>query len=311
MPLAFWKSSAIKKQWVSIGWTAQFIAIAQIERMITGKPKVHYCHFFERGDDDTNSLQRLREQFHLRKMQINHLIDPNVYQFLQIEMPDVAEDELKAALRWRLKDMLDYSPQDATLDAFEIPKESGSSREKTAYVAVSPNTVINPIIKKYEAAHLSLQAIDIPELAQKNIADLIASNQRGVALLAFHSFGGLLTISHQGHLLLARRIDFEPPAATTDEAQNPAYEKLTLELQRTLDHCDRQFRTMAPVKIVIALGAMPSSLLTYLEKHFDLPVEPLDLHRILDLASVVDLSDPRRHASALLMLGAALRLQND
>ena len=43
------------------------------------------------------------------------------YQIVQVEAPDVLQSEMRAAIRWRLRDVINFSVDEATVDVFEIP----------------------------------------------------------------------------------------------------------------------------------------------------------------------------------------------
>ena len=48
-------------------------------------------------------------------------LDHGDYVIHQLDRPEVPAEELRQALRWRLKDLIDYSPADAVIDVFEAP----------------------------------------------------------------------------------------------------------------------------------------------------------------------------------------------
>jgi MSHA biogenesis protein MshI len=90
------------------------------------------------------------------------------------------------------------------------------------------------------------------------------------------------------------------------ERLQQVHDRITLELQRSLDHFERQFHFVAVAKLV--LGPVgEGKLLDYLVSNLYLPVEQLDLAQVLDLSEVEHLRDPGAQNSFLMTLGAALR----
>jgi MSHA biogenesis protein MshI len=226
---------------------------------------------------------------------------------LLVEAPNVPALELKTAVRWRIKDLLDYHVQDATIDVLDIPMDPGAgSRAHSMYAIAARNDVIQACIERYNSAHIPLSVIDIAETAQRNIAALVEPPDRGVALLYVDRTQSLLTVTYRAELYLARRIDLGLDQLDADSEENR--NRLLLELQRSLDHLDRQFPFAAPAKVVLGPTPSETGLLEHLAANLDLPVEELRIAEILHLepGAVLD----RGMAWRLFhVLGAALRFE--
>jgi len=68
--------------------------------------------------------------------------NPASYQLLPIEAPDVDAAELKAAVRWRIKEFIDFHIDDAAIDVFEMPSQGPRARARTMYVGAARNPLI-------------------------------------------------------------------------------------------------------------------------------------------------------------------------
>jgi len=160
----------------------------------------------------------------------------------------------------------------------------------------------------FDEANLPLSIIDIPEMAQRNIAALLEPEGRGLALLSFDAEGGLLTISFSGELYLARRIDVSSSqlAQADADARSALFDRITLELQRSLDHFDRQYHFITVSRLVLA-PMEESGLQEYLSTNLYIPVENLNLEAVLDLSKYPELKSPAAQQRYFLTLGAALR----
>jgi MSHA biogenesis protein MshI len=127
-------------------------------------------------------------------------------------------------------------------------------------------------------------------------------------MLSFGEDGGLLTVSWRGELYLSRRIDVTLAQLldADHERKHQSFDKITLELQRSLDHFERQFSFISVARLVLAPTAA-DGLETYLASNLYTRVETLDLGSIFDLARIPDLADPARQQRFFVPLGAALR----
>ncbi|MEG1055575.1 MAG: agglutinin biogenesis protein MshI, partial [Janthinobacterium sp.] len=109
-------------------------------------------------------------------------------------------------------------------------------------------------------------------------------------------------------LYLARRIDVTVTqlADASDTQRQQCYDKITLELQRSFDHFDRQFHFITIARLVLAPTGS-DGLHGYLADNLYMPVEALDLATLFDFSKVPDLSAAAGQARFFLALGAALR----
>jgi MSHA biogenesis protein MshI len=145
-------------------------------------------------------------------------------------------------------------------------------------------------------------------MAQRNIAALYEHDGRALALLAFDESGGLLTFTSEGELFLARRIEISVgQLQDANETLRQQYlDRLSLELQRSIDHFDRQFNHL-PVRRLLVSVPENVGLLEKLGSSLDLPVERLELSEVMDISEVPALSGNEAQVYALHALGAALR----
>jgi MSHA biogenesis protein MshI len=127
-------------------------------------------------------------------------------------------------------------------------------------------------------------------------------------MLSFDADGGLLTITFKGELYLSRRIDvtLEQLLERDSDRQHACFDKITLELQRSLDHFDRQFHYVNVLKLMLApTGA--EGLHEYLAANLYMPVEAMTLDDVFDISKTPELQDVTQQQRFFLTLGAALR----
>jgi MSHA biogenesis protein MshI len=227
-----------------------------------------------------------------------------------VDAPNVPREELKAAIRWRIKDLLDYHIDDATMDVLDIPVDAdAAAKSHYMYAVAAKSEIVQAQVTRFQRAKIALTVIDIPETAQRNIAELYETADRGIGMLSFDRAGGLFTLSFEGELYLARRLDLSwSQLAGAQESQRQAYfERIGVELQRALDHFERQYQNITLSELV--LGPMPEDigLLAFLSSQLYLPLRQIDLADALQF--VGDDMGVDAQWQLLRVLGAALRVE--
>lgn len=306
--MRFFRKAKITDGWLTLAFHADGVSAAFVRRQSTGMPSVVYCAWFP-GQFNAEGLEKIGKDLRAGSRQCSALLGGREYQLMSVEAPNVPPDELRTAIRWRLKDMLDFHVDDATIDVLDVPVEpNAASRTHNMFAVAARNSVVRERMALFGDAKLDVTVIDIPEMAQRNIAALAEQEGRGLAMLSFSDEGGLLTVSYRGELYLSRRIDI-PVAALSEpdlDRRTATFDKITLELQRSLDHFDRQYHYINVPKLLLAPFAA-DGLGNYLGSHLYLPVEPLDLASVIDLGAAPELADPAMQQRFFLTIGGALR----
>jgi MSHA biogenesis protein MshI len=261
---------------------------------------------------EPKSLERVAREFGAKRFQCTTLLRPDQYQILLVEAPAVKPDELKSAVRWRIKDMLDYHVDDATIDVLDVPLPPGlPQRAHYMYTVAARNDVIRSTIDRFAAGAMPLQVIDIPDTAQRNIAARLEADGKAVALLTFDTHGGLITVNFGGELYLSRRLDVTATqlAEAQGEARERHLERTLLETQRSLDHCERTYPFFTLGKVVIGPVPAGCGLREHLAANLNVPVEALDLRQLVNLPAAAADWTPEQQAKWLKLIGAGLRVE--
>jgi MSHA biogenesis protein MshI len=298
--------------WMAISLQAEGACVAHVERSSQGKYSVEMAGFFSgRLDDDGEALGKIAKDLHADRYRWTNVLSPGEYQLLSVEAPNVPPDELKTAIRWRLKDMLDFHIEDATVDVIDVPADKKApGRARAMYAVAAHNRLIEKRQSLFDTARMTVRVIDIPEMAQRNVSNLIEADGRGVAMLSFQGGSGLLTMTWSGDLYLSRRIDVSlEQLQDLDVAQREsAYERVTQEVLRSLDHFDRQYHFVTLGKFVLApLGELVSGLEAHLAANLYLPVETLRLEQVADISKVPELKSAQGQHRYFMAVAAAMR----
>lgn len=297
--------------WFAVGLGEHGIYLAKI-KFAGAMPCVVRCEYHETGTVSAAALEKLRRESDIGNHDVSTVLAPGEYQMLLVEAPNVPIDEMKTAVRWKIKDGLNYHIDDATVDMVRIPASKyGSGRPQSLYAIAAANGIVQERIRLFEEAKLGLDVIDIPEMAQRNIAALFERDDRALVLLAFDEYGGLMTFTAGGELYLSRRIEISVGQLldANENLRQQYRDRVETELQRSLDYFDRQYNQLS-VDMVLVCVPDNTGLVEFLAAELDVKVQKLDLSQVMDISAVPALTDSEFVAHTLPTLGAALRQES-
>ncbi len=228
------------------------------------------------------------------------------YQMLQIAPPEVPDSELRDAVRWQIRDLIDFPLEEAVVDVFQVPRDTRREGARTAYVVVARQNLLRQKVALLKDTKLKLQAIDIPELVLRNMGNLLPGADRGVALLYFGLDSGQIIICRDGKLCLARSINIGAEALRFDAPYwQDMVDSVALEVQRSFDFFESNFSQPSIGSLTLApLGFDSAELMVNIGKALGIAVKPLELAELLDCQVL-----PDRPEQSLLAIGAALRME--
>lgn len=297
---------------LSTGWAAlvrqgERLDLVRIHLADGQRPLVQALESFAIEGSEAESLRRLGAMRNLKRTRCVTLLDEGQYSLAQMEAPAGPLEERAEALRWRLKDMVEFAVDDAAVAVIDIPGDGG--RQPGVYAIAAPAQAVGERMTMFREARLALEAIDIPELALRNIAALFEEENRGQALVSLTTHGCLLVITFRGELVLARHIDItaQTLARADDDRRLQLIERMALELQRTLDNFDRQYGYVSISRLLLASEHDVEATVAALAQNLYLPIQSMDLATVMDFPDLPDLQVRERQAQVLPALGAALR----
>jgi MSHA biogenesis protein MshI len=282
------------------------VASATMSAMVGTRPVLQMLESYERGSDDFEALKRLSKQHNLGRSSVITLLPAMQYQVVSVEAPNVPKAEIKEAVRWQIKDLIDYPVEQATIDVMEVPT-AASGRPATLLAVAAKNEVVERLMRSFNSSGAGLEVIDIYEMAQRNIAALCEEKDRGLAMLSFDNAGGYLTFTYQAELYLSRHIDISSHQLLDAGRQTQLFERIGLELQRSTDGFERQFSHIPLTKLVLAPSPFAELLRGFLADYLTMPVSVLDLAQVMDIAAIPSLNAVDRQGQCFATIGAALR----
>lgn len=305
-PVPKFAKSRIEPGWLSVVMRGDRVDLIHVCREPGRQPRVLLANSVQAATSPEASLSALRKSMRLDRYRCTALLQHGSYQFIQTDAVSGAPDEAREVARWKLKDQVEFPVDAAAIDLLPIPSDG---RAPQVFAALSPESTIAPLVQAFQAAKVPLAAIDVPEMSQRNLAALFEEDGRGLATLIFDDDEGLLTFTQNGELLVVRHVEI--PArqliAADPERRDMLFERIALDVQRSLDNFDRVYSAVPLAKILVAPIPGVDGFLAYLSANLTLPVVPLDVSGVLDLAAVPELLDPTRQFQCLRAIGAALR----
>lgn len=298
---------------VGIYLAADGFAVAEIDASDALLPTLKSVQYVAASDpiERSKQLESYIKQHSLKKRPCSVVLDAAYYNLIQMAAPPVEDDELKDALRWSLKDFVDYPVDQAVIDVFRVPVQK--NKEAKVFVVASLREDIQQVVEFIRKSGLKLVSIDIEELSLGNIIRRIPGHEKGIALLDFEQHHASINLYHDSALYLSRRIDtgiermeeLQSIGKELMEIEEQVYDPIILDLQRSLDFYESEF-AKPPISHLIVSPKHPvlQSFFDYAESHSGLRVEFIHLPQLFPDSMHLD---DEAHSNCLLAIAAASR----
>ncbi|HEV2271927.1 MAG TPA: hypothetical protein VGR92_20935 [Steroidobacteraceae bacterium] len=283
-------------------------ALAIVRSTKSTRPLLRHCAVHPsleiRAEHVLAPLAHNRELSHAA---VSAVLSTDAYQLVQVEAPEVQPEELRGAVRWKLKDIINFPPSEAIVDVFDIPEQARYVESRMIYAVAARTEAVRRIVSLVKPRVRGFDCVDIPEMCLRNVAALLPQDEQGVALIALSDTFAQLTLTCRGVLYLARRIDLGRRAvgSPSESAAEVDVPSLALELQRSLDYYESHFDRPAITEVVIVSGDDRAQRL--LGDLGTATGHSVTLLEVPDLFDIADGIEPDTRWPGLLALGAALR----
>ena len=291
------------------------LAVASVGQMGAANPRLLRCDYVMYSGDghEVDLMKKHVKALRIAGVPCTTTMNLGEYSILSVDAPDVPAAELRAAVRWQIKDLIDFHVDDAVLDVFDAPASGADKRRHNLYVVVSRMNTVKQHIHVLQEAELNLTTIDIPELVIRNLCALCPEDKSGIVFIYLSRNKGVLTVTKDSTLYLARSLEFGYEVLSQSALQsetessefNAEFDRVVLEVQRSLDYYDRYFSQPAVAKILLAptVQSIPG-ITEYLYRHTGIDASIFDVNDIIEAPEAIDRP---RQASCLLAIGAAMR----
>lgn len=266
------------------------------------------------------------------------LLDTTDYQVLKVDTPQVPPEELKAAARWQIKDLVDADLAELTLDVMHVGGDRPQAHRQL-FVVAARNAAIQGLAAGCKGIHDEIGIVDIWETSLRNLlahqarADGLAT--RACAAVLIDERQGLLVIGAGEELYYTRRIEADAGllARARGEAPAPGIVELPLgfeyqpggafdtpasqesplvvELQRSIDVWERSWPDLPLARLYVATAAHGEELAALIQRELGQRTVALNPFTGFAAERPAPEGDPALATAACLpLLGAALRTEN-
>jgi len=193
------------------------------------------------------------------------------YQLLQIDKPNVPDEDMHSALVWTIKELISNDTEYAH-DYAQQPIQVGG-QDKLSVVAI-PKKDIQQISSTIYAAGLKLRAIGIEELSSALLSPMV--DEAVLTLVQEHTEEIVLNIVRNRQLYFSRRIKgFENLGGFSEqELEMGIVDNLCVQIQRSMDFFESQLRQPPVRKILTKLDTpLQKQLVQQIQEAMDISVE--------------------------------------
>jgi len=325
-----------------VSWADHSLAYVRATLHQDGLYEVHQLGVEHQGKDSAEDFARRLQGLGLKGLDARVMLRPEQYQLLQIDAPMVAPEEMRAAARWKIREMVDMPVDDITLDVMRVGDERGRVNGQLFVVAAS-NAVLREALRLGQTLRWNVDVLDIQETAQRNLQTALARRdgrleRADAALVVVNERLALLTISANEELFYTRRIDlgagfmaarwgshtasvegaehdpfasvpeYVPGYATASaQAGDDLTQRLVLELQRSHDEWDHTWTNLPLEGLRVRAGVRSAEMANWLSHELNMSVSVLDVDSMFPGFSGASAQD---QTLCWPLLGALLRTEN-
>ncbi|HEY1128721.1 MAG TPA: hypothetical protein VGF12_04895 [Roseateles sp.] len=266
------------------------------------------------------------------------LLDPADYQILKVDTPNVPQEELKAAARWQIKEMVDVDVAELTLDVMHVGGDVERAHRQL-FVVAARNGAIKALTDGTAGLTDEVRVVDIWETALRNLlahqarADGLAA--RACAAVLIDAGHCLLVVCAGDELFYTRRIEADPgllARASGSPADGPAADlplgfeyqpggafdggapqesPLVVELQRSIDVWERSWPELPLARLYVISAGHAPEVATLIQRELGLRTLALDPFSAFAAERPAPEGDAARALAACIpLLGAALRTES-
>lgn len=245
------------------------------------------------------------------------------YQLVQLPRPPVPAAEMQRSVKWAMASQVDFDLEDAVLVTMDLPqprlgestvspvtaKAETESNDATLYAVTAQKQVVDQVAHAFKDAGQRLDAVDVRETAQRNIAALLEAPDECLCLLRVTTVGIQLTFTHRGELYLDRFIA-QPMSVLqgADDFERQRFiERMVQQTQVSVNHIQSHHGDLKVKRVVLCPLPAALRLEEPLREQLGLPLETLDLSTVFDLSAVPSLAAASEQARYFVALGASLR----
>lgn len=273
---------------VALSFTPDGIAIAVSNYRADNSRSLIFCDFIH-TTMKFDTLKELTATHRLTDYDCYIVLATEDYRLISLESPLLDDnDEMLAAIRWKVADLVDFPSDDALIDFYPLPISNRANSVAMVEVAVSPKSSTQGLIDLCHRCNLTISSITIQETSLRNLASLLTDSERGVVLLRLQKNSGHILITYNDIMHLNRKIASSFDRLNDDGSVSLEQIKieqngLALEIQRSKDHVLSAYGFSSNTELtILPTPNNTQGILNFLINEHGITA------RIMDLATLID-----------------------
>ena len=224
------------------------------------KQGIAYCHIAGQSVQDVQRLNLVDGDFkktlHVLSSSLGLsgdcriVLAPTQYHIVQIDRPNVSDEEMNQALKWQIKELVNIAPDDMIVDYFDGPQLSGGAQKLN--VVCASKTELAGFVTELHDQDIEISMISTEEFAFANLLSL--QDDAHLLLVQQPNEELIILIVKNGQVFFHRRLRgfSELAQKSQDELSFGMVDSISLEIQRSTDYFERQLK-QAPIKTIKVL----------------------------------------------------------
>lgn len=214
-------------------------------------------------------------------------LSPSFYQLMLLDAPDVTDDEFGGAMKWKISEINNQSPNDIVVDAFRLPSDAYRGRMSMCYSAVVDKTLISDLVEVVENCKIKLIGITINELSVAQLMNWMpAFSDLNVVVIKPDKSGGMLCLMEGSSIYLCRTMEgYFTSENIKDELLNDVgrIDNLALDIQRSLDYYESQLgKSGIEMGFLLVDGDEGLNMAEKLNDRLPIPMTLLNLNELFE-----------------------------
>lgn len=282
----------------------------QVTHSTGARPRLGWFYSQETSDF-ARGLRSLGRAHPLRGASLTSVLGRTQYRLVSTELDDLPREDWRGAVRWRLKEQVDFPVDDAVVEVLGVPQDTQNRTTHSAIALLESQAEAQKLSLAADDAGATWTAVEVPETGLRNICALSEIESQAHALIAFGSEHALLVITLGGELVMTRTIEVASASLMgSEEARGGAVARAGLEVLRTLDTFERTHSKVTLSGLSVALPGGAVGMAEVLADLVYVPVNALELGQLMDCAALSETPEQIEALASLenlCLLGAALR----
>ncbi|MCO4322478.1 hypothetical protein [Aliidiomarina quisquiliarum] len=200
-----------------------------------------------------SALLKRYEKFATKRQALQLVLGTDLTEEVSVEKPELANEEIAAALQWTLKDLVKTPAADIIADFYDPAIHASGS--KKIQVVVASRTFLQPLLDVLHAAQFDIQGIVNATLA---FSRWFNPDEKLVVLTQSFRDVNQLHIIANNMLVISRDLNRIQPLTKIAIDDTSELEVLALEVQRSIDYYTGQLR-QAPLSEICIATAHPQA----------------------------------------------------